>query len=293
MASTVTNLTKYFTESAAEALAYRLGNLNNYTYIVKKEGCYVNDYARVPYLTASAATVGTFSHDSGYPEANSYVNGVNVQMTDWLARPFDVTDSDAAHVTPEVMTRLASQAVNLLASDIESKLYTAASSSLTNYSASAAQWSANTGIVGLSTSASNARWRDDEKYWVVKPALYWKVGGNTDTLLANSFGSPTMIQNGIMTKYYGWNPVISDSIPSTVKGFGFTRDSLILATSLPTPQANNLLSLDTVSLRNGLEIQLVSYRDEPKRKTVYVAELITGYGVTGRGGYNLLSSDIA
>jgi len=293
MSSVVSNLTQYFVEGSTAALQYRLGNLSDYTIIAKEDKAYQNGYVRVPFISGSAQAVSTFSHTSGYPTSDSSVVGTSVQLVDWLARPYDISDTDWAHITPEVMTKLAATNINLLAKDIESKLYTAASASLTNYTqASGSAWSSTTGIIGLATSASAARYDLNEMYFVSAYDLYWKAAGNTTTLIANGLGSPDVVKNGMLTKYYGWNTVISDAIPSTVKGFGFTRDSLILGAATPTPQSpNTLLSYNVVTLPNGLPIQLISFRDEPKRKTTFVAELLCGYGVQ-RGGFNIRVTDM-
>lgn len=295
MASTVTNLTQYFIDGATEALSYRLANVDKFAYIVNKQGCYVNDYVRIPFISASAASVGTYSHTTGYTAQDSYVAGVSVQLTDWLVRPYDVTDTDAAHITPEVMKRLSAKNANLLANDIVTKLLLNTSSSFGNYTqASGSSWASTTGIIGLSTSASVNRWSQDEQYLITGPELYWKAAGNTTTLVANAYGQPDVVQNGVLSRYYGWQPTIVDSLPSTVKGIALTKDAVALATSLPIPQnQNNLQSVDVVSLPNGINIQLISYYDPIKRKSTFAAELITGYAALNTSaGFNILVTNM-
>jgi hypothetical protein len=296
MPSTVTNLTQYFIESATTALDYRLGNVDKVARIVEKQGAIVNDYTRIPYISSSAQPVQTFSHTTGYVNPDSRVEGIDLQFTDWLYRPFEITDTEAVRLSPADIANLARANANLLANDIYKKLFTATTSSFANsIQAGGSAWASTAGIIALSTSASLQRWDEGDKNLVVTPSLYWRMAGNTTTLVANALGKSDVVQKGVLSDYYGWKPFIVDSLPTTVQGMGLTSQAMALGVSIPTPQANGQIEgLAVISLPNGMKIQAFHYYTPSLRKHTFVNELITGYAVIDRTrGYNLVVNNMA
>lgn len=296
MPSTVTNLTQYFIEGSTKALDYRLGNVDKVARIVEKEGAIVGDYTRIPYISSSAQPVQTFSHDTGYVNPDSRVEGVDLQFNDWLYRPFEITDTQAARLSPTDILNLATSNANLLANDIYKKLFVATTGSFANsIQAGGTAWASTGGVIALSTSASLNRWDEGDKNLVVTPSLYWKMAGNTTTLVANALGKSDVIQKGVLSDYYGWKPFIVDSLPTTVQGLALTSQGMALGISIPTPQPNGIMEgLATIALPNGMKIQAFHYYTPSLRKHTFVNELITGYAVIDRTrGFNVVVNNMA
>ena len=294
MSSVVSNLVKYFTEGSTAQFEYRLGDINKFCLAVEKEGATVNDVVRVPFVSASAQTVQTFSHGTGYTSPDSYVDGKSVTLSSWLYRPFEVTDSDAKSITPEVFARMVQRNANLLGNDILSVLLTNTSSFANYIQPSGSLWKATTGIIGLTTSASNARWDERELVLVAKPTLYTKMIDNTTVFTANTYGSDSVIKKGYLSQYFGWTPYVVDALPSTVQGLALTKDALALGFTIPTPQAgNNLEDVAVITLPGGLKIQNLHFYDNYKRKHTFVSELVVGAAVlNASAGYNVLVTNM-
>lgn len=296
MASNVTNLTQYFLAGAAEAFSYRIAPLKAFTNAQILDGCNLNDIVRVPFVTASVLSSPSFSHATGYVVPDSYVNGVSVTMGTWAYQQWNGTDQDMAKLTPEAVTALGRKLGNKLGHDVVASILTTTSSFSNNTVSSGSLYATAAPIVALGALASTQRWPQGDRTILAGPALYWKIASNTTTLLANTLGSPAVIQNGILSNYYGFKVVETDSVPSTTKGLMVSSDALAVAISVPTPQAgHDLLEVRRLTAPDGsdLPIQYVRYWDNAKRTMVNVFETIYGSAVlNSAAGYNLLVTDI-
>lgn len=296
MASTVTNLTQNFTQGAAEAFAYRTAPLKAFANAQVLDGCNLNDIVRIPFVSASTAASPTFAHSTGYVLPDSYVNGVAITLGTWSYQEWAGSDNDMAKLTPESVTALGRKLGNKLGHDVIAAICKTTGSFTNNTVASGSAYSAATQMVALGTLASTQRWPIGERSILASPALYWKMAANTTTLLANSYGSPSVVQNGVLSSYYGFNVYEVDSIPSTCKGLMVASDAIGVAISVPTPQAgHDLLEVRRLTAPDGndLPIQYVKYYDTAKRTMIHVFETIYGSAVlNSSAGYNLLVTDI-
>lgn len=296
MPSNVSNLTQYFLAGAAEAFSYRIAPLRSFTNAQILDGCNLNDIVRVPFVSASLQSSPSFAHSTGYVVPDTYVNGVSVTMGTWAYQQWNGTDNDMAKLTPEAITALGRKLGNKLGHDVVAAILTTTSSFSNNTVASGSTYATATPIVALGALASTNRWPVGDRTILASPALYWKIASNTTTLLANTLGSPAVIQNGVLSNYYGFKVVETDSVPSTVKGLMVTSDALAVAISVPTPQAgHDLLEVRRLTAPDGsdLPIQYVRYWDNAKRTMVNVFETIYGASaLNASAGYNLLVTDI-
>jgi len=294
--SNVANLTNYFIAGAAEAFSYRIAPLASFTNAFLADGCKQNDIVRVPFVTASAASSPSFAHATGYVSPDSYVNGVAITMASWKYQEWDGTDSDLAHLNPDSITALGRKLGNKLAYDVITDILSTTSSFTNKNQSSGSAWSTVTPMIALGAAASNNRWTQGDRTILAGPDLYWKIAGNTTTLIANALGNASVVQNGVLQNYYGFKVYEIDSLPSTVKGLAVTSDALAVAISVPTPQAgHDLLEVRRLQAPDGtdLPIQYVRYYNRDKRKMVNVFETIYGSTVLNTAGaFNLTVSDI-
>lgn len=228
--STVSNLTLYFLQGAIQAFSQKLAPIEAFSYAVNQEGAGLNDIVRVPYVinTGSAAD---FTYAGGYSSATGVVIGKPVTLSTLKYKMWNIDDSEILRLSPEVLKRLGGQAGNQVASDVTSTFFnnvTASNFPLSGaYSASA--YSTQAAFVSLQKQANQNKWTD-ERHLIVGPTLYSTIVSNT-TLVNYAYGSPEVVRDGKLPKYFGFTPHMVTNLDETntelIQGFATCPQGII------------------------------------------------------------------
>ena len=266
MATSVSNLTKYYIDSAFAAFKDMLAPVSAFALATNPNGAQLNDIVRVPFVNTNTASVA-FAYSTGYATSGHTVIGKNVTLGTLSYQLIDLTDGDFQ--SPDTLTRLGSGAGAQLASDVLAAVWLNVTQS--NYSnrstVSSSLYDTWSNVVALQTSANTSKWPQSGRSLIMGPTLYGNVLSNT-TLIASSYGNPRPVQEGQLNSIVGFTPYAVTNLPvnnEILQGFICNQNALLLANAYHVPSDGN--NYNTVQRISDPETGLVmGYREwyDPK-----------------------------
>lgn len=217
--ATVSNLTLYFLEGAMESFTNLVVPVTAMSYNVQPTGAGLNDIVRVPFVLNTSAS-SDFAYSTGYANTGNAVTGKNVTLDGLKYQLFNSTDSEILRMSPEVIRRLGRQAGSRLGSDVLNNVMGAVTSSAFPNSSSyvSNEYSSSAAWTALVTIADNLKW-PEERAVVVEPTTYGYMLSNA-SLVNYAYGSPVVVQDGKIPKYFGFNPYRVTNYTAKVDAYG-------------------------------------------------------------------------
>lgn len=239
MATSVSGLTLYFLQGVIAAYSNMLAPLNAFSFNVNQEGAGLNDIIRVPWINAESGS-STFAYSTGYANSTDTVTGKNVTLDTLLYKRWDITDTDILRTSPEVLNKMGQKVGTRLASDALGKVFQAVTASnFAQVSAlTSSGYNTQAAFVALQQSASVLLWPTEERSLIVNPTLYANIVSNT-SLVNYAYGSPSVVQEGKLPKYFGFTPYVVTNLASNsenIQGFACSPDAMLVGMAYHRPQ---------------------------------------------------------
>jgi hypothetical protein len=227
--ATVQNLTLYFLEGAIEAFSSKLAPVNAFSYNINQDGAGLNDIVRVPYVTGQASASLAFTYANGYATSGDNVVGKNVTLDYLYYKRWDVTDQEILRMSPEVIRRLGASVGNKLATDAFANILSVvtAANFVSQSQVSSSAFNTQAAMTNLQYIADTLKW-GDERAIIANPSLYSSIVSNT-SLVNYAYGSPTVVTEGRLPRYFGFDPYMVSSVPTNsedLQGFAVNPQRL-------------------------------------------------------------------
>lgn len=282
--ATVQNLTLYFLQGAIEAFANKLAPINAFSYNINQEGAGLNDIVRVPFVDAQSSASLAFNYATGYATAGDNVIGKNITLDYLYYKRWDVTDQEILRMSPEVLRRLGGNVGSRLAADavanILGQVTTANYISQSTYSSSL--FNSQAAFADLQQICNTLKW-PDQRALLVNPSLYGTIVSNS-TLVNYAYGNPSVVQEGKLPKYFGFEPYVVTNLPANgelLQGFACNPDAILLGMAYHRPQdeipytAKQMLKDE----QTGLVLGFRQWGDWSKASVVRVLDVLMGKAV--------------
>jgi len=294
----VNSLTQYFTTAAIKGYVDKILPLQAFAFVQVQDGAALGDIVRFPFASVSASTA-FFSYANGYNTPSVQINGKSATLSNPLYQQFDLTDAEAAVLTPQSMERGGALAGNGLGAGVVS-----ASFSLTTYanyplsaSASGSKFTSTftsslAAFATLDNAANAQKWPDSPRVLVANTTLWQNIVTNTSLVPYTTLGSGDVAQTARANSLaiYGFKPyVVTLTMPALASGGGSngfiaTPNAMGIALARPRPPVGtvngNVMTISEVSdTTSGTAFNLVEIYEPLKRTTHLITEVLHGCAV--------------
>lgn len=275
--ATVTGLTQYFLEGAIAAFGDKLAPFNAFSYNVNEDGAGLNDVVRVPWVEGNYSGSNAFAYSTGYATANNNIHGMPITLDTMKYSKWDINDSEILQTSPTALTRLGQSIGHRLAADVLADV--CAQVTAANYASQSAysgsSFNTQAVMVNLQQVANELKW-PDERNLLVNPSLYGTIVSNT-SLVNYAYGSPTVVQDGKLPKYFGFTPYVVTNLPANasedIVGFACNPDAILVGMAYHAPQSGVAYTAATriTDQATGL---VLGYREWPEQAYAKVSRIV-------------------
>ncbi len=288
MASGLTGLTKTYVSSYARAFGAAIAPLTAFSTTAFAEGHAWNDNVVIPFVQAASASID-WAAATGYDTAQSNVNGKSISLSIYKYQRWDISDNDFNKLSEGAIQAIGESAGNRLGLDFLSAVV-ANTSSFSNFTTpSGSQW-ATTAAVDLGVTASVQGWTRNQRSLLVKPALTRMLLANNTNTLAYAIGDNTVLKDGVLTRYMGFDVFETDILPATIFGLAASKNAYGVGLAYcPVQEGHNYSVVERIDTEYGFPMGYVEYYDNTLRKKIRAFDVLGGSGVlSNNGAYNLL-----
>lgn len=243
-----TPLQQYFINGVMTGFVDLIMPLTSFAYSVNQNGAALNDHVRVPFAISPTSASSAFAYSTGYTGNNGNIQSKDVQLSNLLYQPLQLTDAEMAILPPAVVEKQGQLLGRRLGIDFVSA--SLVSINTTNYLLSssfpAASFTSSIAMADLDFRANTQKWPDGlgNRYLIANTTVWQSLLNNNNVNQAFAFGGISAIQNGQIPALFGFQPFKTTvALQPNINGFIASPNALVVAMAYhkPAPQASSIL----------------------------------------------------